>query len=204
MPDAADLEMVRLLVAAGLDPDLARTAARDPRLAEAMGQILQNVVTGLIEVLRARAHIKQQFRLNLTQVSANQNNPLKLSGDANAALYSLFVKPGAGFLTPVEAVDEAFNDIKAHQMAVLAGMRAAFDQMFERFDPEKLQQRFDKGRGSSMLNAINKARYWEEFIAWYADLAEDRERGFQRLFGEEFAKAYEQQMHRIVPRGRVR
>ncbi len=203
-PQAAAMGIEQLLLAAGLDPAVARAALRDPQLAEALGQIFQVALNGIIDVLRARAHIKQQFRLTQTQISAHENNPLKFSPNAAQALSTFFVNPAAGFLSPLESVDEAFADIKAHQMAVLAGMRAAFDHMFARFNPEKLQERFDKGRSSSMLGAMNKARYWEEFNSWYGDLAEDRERGFQRLFGEEFAKAYEQQMQRIAPRGRRR
>lgn len=188
----------RLLVAAGLDPAMARAALRDPRLAETLGAVLHLLVAGMLEVLRARAKIKNDFRLTHTQISADHNNPLKLSPNAQAALQSLFVEPQRGFLPPLEAVGEGFDDIKSHQFAMLAGMRAAFDYMFRQFDPAALQERFErKGKGAGILGNT-KAYYWEQLVDLYGDLKDDPERSYQRLFGEEFAKAYEQQMQRLA------
>lgn len=197
---ANDLE--RLLVAAGLQPEMARAAARNPELAEMLGQILQISLAGMIEVLRARTQIKNQFRLSLTQISARQNNPLKLSIDSQNALTSLFVNPSPGFLPPVEAVNEGFQDIKIHQLAMLAGMQAAFDAMIQGLDPEVLQKRFDaSGKGGGIL-VNNKARYWDLFVEMYGDITDDREASFRRLFGDEFGRAYELHMQRQarVPR----
>ena len=44
---------------------------------------------------------------------------------------------GHSFVGADQAFAEAFDDIKAHQMAMMAGMRAAYDSVMENLDPEK-------------------------------------------------------------------
>ena len=54
----------------------------------------------------------------------------------NDALYNLFIKGGPGYLGPVDAFEDAFEDVKNHQLAMLEGIRAAFRATLERFDPD--------------------------------------------------------------------
>jgi predicted component of type VI protein secretion system len=81
---------------------------------------------------------------------------------------------------------------------MLAGMRAAFDAMFRQFDPAALQERFERKGKSAGILGNTKAHYWEQFVELYGDLKEDEERSYHRLFGDEFARAYEQQMQRMA------
>jgi len=41
-----------------------------------------------------------------------------------------------GYLPPVESFQEASDDIQAHQMALLSGLRAALGSLIALFDPE--------------------------------------------------------------------
>jgi type VI secretion system FHA domain protein len=135
----------------------------------------------------------------LTRIRPVENNPLKFCVDVQEALYSMLVKPGEGFLSPVEAFDEAFSDIKAHQMAMMAGMRAAFDNMMQRFDPQALQEEFDHElRRSRVFQHLNKTKYWEMLGERYKQMKSDADDSFHRMFGEEFASAYEEQMQRLT------
>jgi predicted component of type VI protein secretion system len=34
-----------------------------------------------------------------------------------------------GFMTPAEAMEDAFQDLRAHQLGVVAGMKAAMDAL---------------------------------------------------------------------------
>jgi len=195
--------IVELLVAAGLDQANAQAAASPENLA-ALGQILGVTTQGLIDVLTARSMIKSQFRVQMTMMRAVENNALKSSANAVEALLYLFVNKNPAYLGPVESFAEGFEDIKAHQMAMMAGMRAAFDAMLQRFDPEELQQRFEKRKSKSKLRLSTAGQYWDMYKDLYDDMTQDADANFQRLFGEEFARAYEEQMQRLTAtRGRM-
>ncbi len=196
---AADLPgLRRMMQIAGMDEASARAAAT-PELADVIGRLLHLFVEGMMEVLKARAEIKSQFRVPLTRIRPVENNPLKFCVDVQEALYKMLVQPGEGFLSPVESFDEAFSDIKAHQMAMMAGMRAAFDSMMQRFDPAELQEQFDHElRRSRVFQHLNKSKYWDMLVERYDDMTRDADNNFHSMFGEEFARAYEEQMQRLT------
>jgi type VI secretion system FHA domain protein len=167
-------------------------------LARSFGQILRLVVAGVMDVLRARQQIKDEFRMPVTRVRPVDNNPLKLSANVDDALHNLLVKRNAAFLGPVEAFDDAFDDLRDHQMALLAGMRTAYESMLAQFDPDRLQQTFDRQLKKGGFLAIPaKLRYWELYRERYEEAIKDPELSFRKLFGEEFARAYEEQLTRL-------
>jgi type VI secretion system protein ImpI len=94
--------------------------------------------------------------------------------------------------------EDGFRDIRNHQMAMLAGMRVAYNTLLQSFDPEKLQERFDKqsGRGAFLAVAA-KMRYWDQYRERFHDMVKDPESSFRELFGAEFARAYEEQLERL-------
>jgi predicted component of type VI protein secretion system len=83
-------------------------------------------------------------------------------------------------------------------MAMLAGMRAGFEQALRRFDPERLQEVFDKRvKRGGLLQMTTKSRYWELYAAEFRELTQDPDDAFKHLFGEVFASAYEQQLEEL-------
>jgi len=187
-PNGFDIDS--LLESAGVDP-----ASLPPDTAASLGLILRSVVQGMIDVLRARSEIKEQFRLSHTIVKTAENNPLKFAVNAEDALNSLLGRRNPAYLPPVDAFEDAFNDIRFHQLAMLAGMRAGFDNVMSRFDPQQLQESFDKrAKRGGLLSMSSKSRYWEQFAEEFQELAGDKEQAFRRLFAEEFAAAYEKQL----------
>jgi len=191
--------IVELLMAAGLDQASAQSAATPENLA-ALGQILGVTTQGLIDVLTARSMVKSQFRVPMTMMRPVENNALKSSANSVEALLYLFVNKNPAYLSAVDSFAEGFEDVKAHQMAMMAGMRAAFDAMLQRFDPEELEQRFEKRKSKSKLRLSTGGQYWGMYKDLYDDMTQDADANFQRLFGEEFARAYEEQMQRLTAR----
>ena len=196
--------IVSLLMAAGLDQANAQAASTPENIA-ALGQILGVTAQGLIDVLTARSAVKSQFRVPMTMMRSVENNALKSSANATEALINLLVTRNTAYLGAVDSFLEGFEDVKAHQMAMMAGMRAAFDSMLERFDPEELEERFKKRKSKSMLRLTGTAQFWEMYRNLYDEMTQDADANFQRLFGEEFARAYEDQMQRLTSgRGSMR
>jgi type VI secretion system protein len=189
--------IVGMLMAAGLDQANAQAAATPENL-NALGQILGLTTQGLIDVLNARSAVKSQFRVPMTMMRPLENNALKSSANATEALMNLLVLHNPAYLNAVEAFAEGFEDIKAHQMALMAGMRAAFDSMLQRFDPDELEERFKKRKSKSVLRMPGNLQNWEMYKSLYDEMTQDADANFQRLFGEEFARAYEEQMQRLT------
>ena len=182
--------------AAFLDGAGVQGVAVSPELARDFGQIVRVIVEGLMEVLRARERIKSEFRMRSTTFKSQDNNPLKYSANVEDALHNLLVKRNAAYLGPVAAFEDAFRDVRNHQMAMLAGVRVAYEAMLAEFDPERLQEEFDK-QLKGRLGAPARLKYWDLYAERFRDRVRDADSCFRDLFGDEFAKAYEEQLARL-------
>ena len=155
-------------------------------------RILALVTEGVMEVLRARAEIKNSFRLPVTVIQRSENNPLKFAATAEEALRKVRGSEGGAFLKGAAAFDDAFEDIRCHQMAMLAGMRAGYEAVIRSFDPSRVEQAVDRHGGRFGLG--RRGRCWDRYQEQYQSLAADPDDSFRRLFGDEFARAYESQL----------
>ena len=193
------MDFAAMLKAAGLD-DVRVT----PELSQQFGQILRVVVAGLMDVLRARDKIKDEFRMRMTTFKQADNNPLKFSVNVEDALHNLLIKRNAAYLGPVEAFEDAFLDVRNHQMAMLAGVRVAYEAMLAEFDPDRLQKDFEPAaKGGNFLGGGAKAKYWELYRNRFHDMVKDADTSFRHLFGDDFAKAYEEQLARLKAANRA-
>jgi type VI secretion system FHA domain protein len=196
---AGEMDFAAMLKAAGLD-DVRVT----PELSQQFGQILRVVVAGLMDVLQARNKIKDEFRMRMTTYKQTDNNPLKFSVNVEDALHNLLVKRNAAFLGPVEAFEDAFLDVRNHQMAMLAGVRVAYEAMLAEFHPDRLQKEFDPAaKNANFLGGGAKAKYWELYRNRFHDMVKDADSSFRHLFGDDFAKAYEEQLARLKAANRA-
>jgi type VI secretion system FHA domain protein len=151
-----------------------------------------------MEVLRARGEIKNEFRLPQTTFKPRENNPLKFSANVEDALHNLLVKRNPAYLDTPAAFEDAFADVRHHQLAMLAGMRAAFDDMLRRFSPDALRAQFDVKPGrKAAFGFSTSARYWDSYEEYYRELTSDADDCFRRLFGDQFARSYEEQLKRL-------
>jgi len=143
--------------------------------------------------------------MHQTMFRPADNNPLKFSANVEDALHNLLVKRNAAYLGPVEAFADAFDDLRDHQLAVLEGMRVAYEAMLADFDPDLLQKEFDNQIGKLALPLVpTKMRYWDLYRERRQAMAKDPEATFARLFGEEFRRAYEEQFRTLKAARRAR
>ncbi len=192
---AGGAELADLLRGAGLPAQ-----EMSPEVMQDLGRVLRVVVEGVMDVLRARAEIKSQFRLPMTRIQSAENNPLKHSPNVESALHTLLVQRNPGFLSTVQAFEDAFADIRNHQMAMLEGVRAAFESMLESFDPKELEKGFERTAKRGFGSA--KSKYWDLYVERFTQLGGDADDTFRRLFGDVFAEAYEKQLERLKALGR--
>lgn len=165
--------------------------------AQVLGQMLRIAVDGVMEALRARDQLKQELHMRGTSFKSAHNNPLKFSANVEDAFHNLLLKRNPAYLQPVPAFEDAFRDIRDHQTAVRIAMRVAFEAVLAQFDPVRLQEDFDRQlKKGSILGVPAKLRYWDLFREKYGALVKDGDASFRTLFGEEFARAYEEQLAR--------
>ena len=195
---ADQFDLREMLAGAGLDP-----SSVTPELARTFGQILRVVVSGMMDVLKARQVIKDELGVQVTMFRPADNNPLKFSANVEDALHNLLVKRNAAYLGPVDAFEDAFDDLRHHQMATLEGIRVAFESMLAEFHPDRLQEQFDRSmKRGSLLSVPAKLLYWEMYREKFGDMVRDAEASYADLFGDEFKRAYEEQLRRLKTQGR--
>ena len=163
-----------------------------PELMKELGQQLREATKGTVELLAIRAALKREIRADVTIISVNENNPLKFSPDVEAAMQHMFGQRMRGFMSPTEAMRDAFEDLRAHELGIMAGMKAALAGVLLRFHPQVLEGKLSAS--SSFLDLIpspRKARLWNQFEALYKQLADEAESDFNTVFGKAFLEAYE-------------
>lgn len=195
---APDVDAARLFAAflqgAGV-PDL--QVADPERTLRAAGEVFRAMIEGLLQVLMSRAEIKNALRVERTILRAGDNNALKFAAGPEDAIAALLQPKKPGYKGRLEATREAFDDIKAHEMAVMAGVQTALLGLLKRFEPAALEGRLQPGMIDSLLPIARKARFWETFCTIYRDIAREAQDDFNAVFGREFARAYDAQSQKL-------
>jgi type VI secretion system FHA domain protein len=141
----------------------------------------------------ARAAARHESRLGVTMMTAPDENPLTSSPDVDAALARMIDGDTPSPLTPVQAYAQAFGEIDAHEGANMAGMRAALSGVLACFDPAAIEVCVGSPTLMERLfGGRRKARLWDRMVARNAQLADDAEEDFQRLFAQAFGWKYDQ------------
>jgi len=172
--------------------------ALTPGLMERIGVLLRTATEGTLHLLLARQELKREVRAEVTIIAAHANNPLKFSPTVEIALAHLLGPGVRGFMPAEAAMRDAFDDLRAHQIGIMAGLRAVLAQLFERFAPQALENKIAaRSAFDNLFAAGRKARLWDQFTSLYAELAQEAEDDFQALFAQAFTEAYEAQMAKV-------
>lgn len=163
-------------------------------LAIKAAKLLKVSIAGLQQSLRTRSELKNELRLAQTTVQTAGKNPLKHTNDAGQALQALLEAPKAGQFGSEESVVRAFRDVQAHQVAMLAGSRAAVRATLDHFAPEQLTLRFEREGHKSLFGG--DANRWRAFNRHHQAMRQDDEWS-ERLLARDFAQAYEEQIRLI-------
>ena len=214
VPAAAITAMARAQPGASLAPDAAlraflegaglafkeMPAAQAERMLRDCGAILRATVEGIMLLLVSRGEMRKELQAeDRTMVGAGNNNPLKLMSDPHEAMAYLFdpSERTDGFLDPVQAVGDACEDLRAHEQALAAGMRAAVIGILRRLNPHALEVAFERSTTAGLPLPGRKGRLWELFVAHHEKLAHDAQEDINKVLGREFMTAYQSQLRRM-------
>ena len=168
-----------------------------------LGTIMREAVEGTLRLMAVRATAKTELRAAVTTIRARNNNPLKFSPGAEAALSQLLQPPLRGFMAGPVAMQDAMHDLVGHSIGTMAGMRAALAGVLARFEPGQLESKL---AGKSMLDSLmpggRKAKLWDLYLQHFESIRNDAHDDFHNLFGAAFVAAYEEQLDQLpAPRG---
>lgn len=189
----ADELFDRLLAASGLERHDLGTRSPDTVVA-VIGQLLRQTADGLFKLLEARTRVRHQFGVGaqVTTFQRTGNNPLKWTRSPEQALKQMIGEPGPGFLDGTQAVLGAFEDLQAHEMAMMAAMQEAMQETIRRFAPDAIRGRISaKGWLKSVLPGSREATLWRAYESEFSAFADESEAAYLDVFARQFRKAYE-------------
>jgi len=172
-------------------------------LMEQAGEALKETFAGMVHVMKGRASLKNEFRMDMTLVQVEKNNPLKFAADEKQVLQHFLKTENDSFLKIPAALSESFNDIQEHQIGVMAAVQASLTQLLGKLDPERLEERFDRGQTKGFSMVGKRARYWDAYKEYHADIQQE-ESTFSSVFGDTFATTYKDQVDRLKAVKRLR
>jgi predicted component of type VI protein secretion system len=116
-------------------------AGEDPAaVMERLGVIYREVVDDLCAMMRDRATLKDQLRLDRTTISARANNLMKWAPPEQVAV-DLLQEGENGFLKGADAFKASFADLRRHGVCLMGGSDAAIAFVLTQLDPSTLEEK---------------------------------------------------------------
>ncbi|AXF77099.1 type VI secretion system-associated FHA domain protein TagH [Erwinia tracheiphila] len=195
--DALDGELLgALLGGMGLN-DLQPTPRFDRGTMRELGQMFSMFSQGTVALLSSRSILKRGVKAEMTVILDEANNPFKLLPSGKSVLMQMFGSRMPGFMPPRQSVRDALVDLQAHQLGMIAGIRAIIASMLQSFNPQQLEEeaRQEGVMSRLALPGSRKAALWERFTKRYGETAGEIEDDFHTLFGEAFLHAYDMEVN---------
>ncbi|RQO47685.1 type VI secretion system-associated FHA domain protein [Pseudomonas sp. KBW05] len=168
--------------ALGSDMSTLDTARREA-LAIKVARLLKHTLDDLQQCLRTQEALKGE--LNLAPLDSNTLQDM----------HALLGDGAVGELPAQQAVTQAFRDLQAHQVAMLAACRAAVRCARQAFAPDQLQRRFV--RQGKPPGFFRDGAHWRAYQRHYQQLIDD-ESPAEPALGRDFLAAYKDQVRLIA------
>ncbi|WP_404343632.1 type VI secretion system-associated FHA domain protein TagH [Pseudoalteromonas mariniglutinosa] len=160
-----------------------------------MGQGFNLLLMGMMDMLRQRAAIKNQLKVNHTMFQSAQNNPLKFSATIDDAIQNLFMKNSASFLSSSDAINESFADTKSHEKALMAGVVGVLNGLLEQLSPTNIEQQAVENSG--IMKHVPRhidATSWKLYQNLYSEIASDVNSKGAMALSDDFLRAYNREV----------
>ncbi|MFY3384144.1 type VI secretion system-associated FHA domain protein TagH [Paracidovorax sp. MALMAid1276] len=179
------------------------TLTINPEFMRGFGEALRIAVQGSIDLLSARSEIKREFRADVTVIASGKNNPLKFLPTAEGVMLQLVGQNFPGFMPPAAALEEAYSDLAVHQIALMAGIRAAYAEAVTSLSPAELEKQAAGSAGllTRLSSLHRKAALWDEYQQRYESIRQHAQDDLMAFSGQTFVQAYEQAAQAARPTG---
>lgn len=188
--EAARLELQQAFLRGLGVPGATLPRPLDAAAMEDIGRLLREMTAGTVDMLRLRGEAKSSIHAEMTIIGPRAVNPLKAAWDVDVALRHLLAPERTDLLGPVDAVSDAYDDLRDHDRGLAAGIHAALQTLLARFDPHAFDEKLGSGAFDRFLPANRKARQWDLLQEAYEDTAREAQGDFWAVFEREFRIAY--------------
>ncbi len=162
-----------------------------------IGQLVRAAVEGVRDIMSTRALVKSEFRVDQTVLRRSENNQVKFAPDTQRCLAAMVGAAPPGFLPGSAAMQQSMDDIKAHELALVAALNSVFADMGQQLDPEAIMRRAKQDTGfATMLPYAREARCWAIFMETYRLLQESGAANTGGSLLAPLAQAYARQLRR--------
>ncbi|ASI23741.1 TPA: type VI secretion system-associated FHA domain protein TagH [Aeromonas salmonicida] len=131
---------------------------------EEMGKTVRAMVEGLLQLQTEQAALADKHLRPI------EDNPLRLGLD----------------------YDETLRNVRIHHVANQQAIGAALDSILQAFSPEALIGRFEHYRRTGAPGVADEGWAWNMYQHYYRELTSARQQGFDKLFHQVYAQAYDQ------------
>lgn len=182
---STDAFMRGFLEGAGLDPQT-EVALSPEELGRLLGLCARTGTDMLMQMLTDRSAVKLLVvHEDRTMLTVRSNNPMKFMPDADEAFDTMFVSPRQGYMTGAEGFENALEDLRRHNAALMAAIQPALADMMYGLSPDEIA---DSVSGGVLGSASRKS--WEEFVSRWESRAAEGEHGMLDVFLKAFARHY--------------
>ncbi|BET96729.1 type VI secretion system-associated FHA domain protein TagH [Xenorhabdus taiwanensis] len=163
-----------------------------------LGLLVSQLTQGIITLNTLRTQLKHETNAAMPQSQSNANNPFKLLPSGQSILVLMLCHHVPGFMPLELATRDILIELQAHQLGMIAGIRAITANILHLFHPATLERKAQEDNylpRFSLSSANNKASMWEYLIKHY----QETEKEFKQdsfLFSEKFLQAYEAEVNR--------
>ncbi|CAJ1799000.1 type VI secretion system-associated FHA domain protein TagH [Aeromonas salmonicida] len=154
---------------------------------EEMGKTVRAMVEGLLQLQTEQAALADKHLRPI------EDNPLRLGLDYDETLAVMFAEQKSPVhLTAAAAVAESLRNVRIHHVANQQAIGAALDSILQAFSPEALIGRFEHYRRTGAPGVADEGWAWNMYQHYYRELTSARQQGFDKLFHQVYAQAYDQ------------
>lgn len=153
--------------------------------------LLRQAIEGLQQNLHTHQELTSELNTALGRAPTSAERPLMCGAQA---LEAMLVADRQGQLPAEQMITQAYRDLQVHQVAVLAGCRAAMRGALAAFAPGQLLACFQTQGNTPWIPS--SGAYWRAYLVHYQRLVEE-DGWTERLLSEDFANAYTEQVRLV-------
>ena len=155
------------------------------------GEIVRVAVEGIMLLLTTRALALEELGITEpTSTNTHSDNLLKSMSDSREVIAFLFdpEKRTSTAHDPIQTFGDACADLRAHEIALIEGMRTIALSAILSVDPIAFDRAQEEGLGTPGRN--RKSKLWDLFVAYHNKLAHDTRNDFKAAFGHNMTNQY--------------
>ena len=181
--------LVALCKGAGIDPLSLPTEVRGIALQQA-GQLLREALVGFAELARTRADFASEFGISSGARRRDATGAFARIAAVEQILEMMLAGRGPGDARAVDEIRAQFARARQHEVAIAGALREALAAIFEKLDPEGLQEQLGR-RAQGVAGAELQARLWNRYLELFRATVQSGDTGLPAAFLVAFARAYE-------------